>query len=141
VAALRVVGPTKVALTAVRVFYVLLASQSPMLPSEELGSEANSEFARQSLEGCFGLLRRLAEVECIVAVLKLLTLFVMHSGKVLRQDALSHPLILLLIACTARRIKSLTPAEPDPALQRAGRLRRGRSVILPLQSPLYEGSL
>ena len=30
----------KVALTAVRVFYVLLASQSPVLPSEELGSEA-----------------------------------------------------------------------------------------------------
>jgi hypothetical protein len=50
VAALRVVGPTKVALTAVRVFYVLLASQSPMLPSEELGSEANSEFARHVRE-------------------------------------------------------------------------------------------
>ena len=72
---------SKVALTAVRVFYVLLASQSPMLPTEELGSAANAEFARQSLEGCFGLLSRLSEIECIVAVLKLLTLFVNHSGE------------------------------------------------------------
>eukprot|EP01050_Picozoa_sp_SAG11_P012805 SAG11_NODE_1448_length_4887_cov_2.165831_8_plen_134_part_00 len=72
---------SKVALTAVRVFYVLLASRSSILPAEELGNEANAEFARRSLEGCFGLLSRLKEIECIVAVLKLLTLFVNHSGQ------------------------------------------------------------
>jgi hypothetical protein len=91
----------KLALTAARVFYVLIMGGpngigGGILGTEQLGDAANSEFTGHALGACFHLLQQLSEVENIVVVLRLLALFVVHSGELIvpHFDALATALPL-----------------------------------------------
>lgn len=75
----------KLALTAARVFYLLIvggpSGAKGIMGTEQLEDAANAAFTGQALGSCFHLLQQLHEVENIVVVLRLLALFVLHSGE------------------------------------------------------------
>jgi hypothetical protein len=103
-AVLRFMGSAdvKLALVAARVLYVLIVSRrADVLGPDggEGGTEAQGAglygaLAGQALERCFSLLRRVQEVENVVALLRLLALFLIHAGDGLipHFDALANAL-------------------------------------------------